>query len=133
MKSPAASGSSAHSEHVEQVTFINWFRRTHPGVLIFAVPNGGYRSAATAGRLKAEGVVQGIPDLFVPAWGLWIEVKRAKGGRVSPEQRAVMAYLEQAGYTCCVARGCDEAVELVNRFALLNPEKIGIAARPVSD
>ena len=132
MKSLAASG-EVHSEHVEQVTFVQWFRRTHPGVLIFAIPNGGYRSAATAGRLKAEGVVQGIPDLFVPAWGLWIEFKRAKGGRVSPEQRSVMAYLEQSGYTCCVARGCAEAVELINRFALLNPEKIGIAARPVSN
>ena len=132
MKSLGASG-EVHSEHVEQVTFINWFRRTHPGVLVFAIPNGGYRSAATAGRLKAEGVVQGVPDLFVPAWGLWIEFKRAKGGRVSPEQRAVMAYLEHAGYACCVARGCAEAVELVNRFALLNPEKVGIAARPASD
>jgi hypothetical protein len=34
-----------------------------------------------------EGVSPGVPDLFIPDWLLWVEMKREKGGRVSPEQK----------------------------------------------
>jgi len=71
------------SETEEQEGFVNWFRAKFPGVLIFAIPNGGHRAISTAKRLKAEGVVPGIPDLHVPAWRLWIEMKRVKGGKLS--------------------------------------------------
>ena len=43
------------SEHLEQVLFIQWFRRKYEGVLIFAIPNGGKRALSEAARLKAEG------------------------------------------------------------------------------
>jgi len=56
------------SEHSEQVGFINWFRVQYPRVLIFAIPNGEKRSISVAKRLKAEGVVRGIPDLYIPEW-----------------------------------------------------------------
>jgi len=42
------------SEHLEQVRFVSWFRRNYPDVRIFAVPNGGARSASTVAALKAE-------------------------------------------------------------------------------
>ena len=75
------------SEHDEQVGFINWFRAKYSGVLIFAIPNGEKRAISVAKRLKAEGVVRGVPDLYVPTWNLWIEMKRASGGRLSPDQK----------------------------------------------
>lgn len=98
------------TEHEEQRLFIQWFRQTYPGTIIFAIPNGGARSAATAARLKAEGVLPGVPDLFVPAWGLWIEMKRAKGGKVSPEQKEWHDYLASCGYRVIVCRGCPDAI-----------------------
>lgn len=104
------------TEHEEQRELVQWFRQTFPGVLIFAIPNGGARSAATAGRLKAEGVVAGVPDLFVPAWRMWIEMKRTKGGSVSPDQKSVMGYLENTGYICIVAKGRADAVEKITMF-----------------
>lgn len=103
-------------EHSEQVTFVNWFRATFPDVLIFAIPNGGHRAMAEGKRLKAEGVVAGVPDLFVPAWGLWIEMKRVIGGRVSPEQDKVAAYLSWCGYTVVFCRGWRAAVEAVEAY-----------------
>lgn len=33
---------------------------------LHAIPNGGYRDKITAGKLKAEGVKRGIPDIFLP-------------------------------------------------------------------
>jgi hypothetical protein len=104
------------SEHIEQREFVRWFRKTYPGVRIFAIPNGGSRNIATANRLKAEGVSSGVPDLFVPAMRLWIEMKRVKGGAVSAEQRDWMAYLEASGYTCIVCRGAEDAKAQVSRL-----------------
>lgn len=46
-------------EHKIQCACVKWFAYAHPELkgLLFAVPNGGARSKATAGRLKAEGCV----------------------------------------------------------------------------
>ena len=38
--------------------------RGAPDVVLFAVPNGGFRHRVEAARLKAQGVTAGIPDLI---------------------------------------------------------------------
>lgn len=74
--------------------------------LLFAIPNGGHRSKATAGKLKAEGVRAGVPDLFLPVarhgyHGLFIELKV---GRNQPTelQRVWLDRLIAQGYCCRV-------------------------------
>lgn len=104
------------TEHEEQRELVRWFRQTWPGVRIFAIPNGGARSQATAGRLKAEGVSSGVPDLFIPAWGLWVEMKRSKGGSVSAEQKGWIAYLESVGFCCIVGKGAEAAKGQISAF-----------------
>lgn len=104
------------SEHFEQRELVRWFRQTWPGVRIFAVPNGSWRSKATAGRLKAEGVVSGVPDLFIPAWRLWVEMKRVRGGSLSGEQRNWIQYLESVGYWVIVGKGAEDAKRQVSAF-----------------
>ena len=104
------------TEHEEQREFVRWFRQGYKDVRIFAIPNGGQRSITTATKLKVEGVSAGVPDLFIPAWGLWVEMKRTKGGSVSAEQKDWIAYLEGCGYTCVVAKGADQAKEKVLGF-----------------
>jgi len=101
------------SEHAEQVGFVHWFRARFPRVLIFAIPNGGKRAANTARQLKAEGVVRGVPDLFVPEWRLWVEMKRAKGGSLSPDQRGMIAYLDAIGHHVIVGKGAADASKQV--------------------
>ena len=100
---------SLPSEHDEQVGLVNWFRQRFPGVLIFAIPNGEHRAVSVAKRLKAEGVVSGVPDLFVPEWSLWIEMKRTKGGSVSKSQRDMIRYLENIGHKVIIGRGAADA------------------------
>jgi hypothetical protein len=104
------------TEHEEQRELVRWFRQTWPGVRIFAIPNGGARSPATAGRLKAEGVSSGVPDLFIPAWGLWVEMKRTKGGSVSAEQKSWISYLESVGFCCIVGKGAEAAKGQISAF-----------------
>ena len=98
-----------NSEHLEQVRLVSWFRRQYPDVRIFAIPNGGGRSMTQGASLKAEGVQAGIPDLFVPAWSLWVEMKRETGGIVSPVQKDWIAYLESIGHQVIIGRGFEDA------------------------
>ena len=105
-----------HSEHSEQVGFVNWFRAKYPDTLIFAIPNGEKRSISVATRLKAEGVTRGIPDLYIPSCNLWVEMKRATGGRLSPDQKKVIEYLRSVGHTVIVGKGAGDASKQVLEF-----------------
>lgn len=98
------------TEHEEQADFVRWFRQTFtaPRVRIFAIPNGEKRSKRDGLRLKVEGVSPGVPDLFIPAWSTWVEMK-VKGGHVSNEQRDWHAYLQNIGHTALVAYGSLDA------------------------
>jgi len=104
------------SEHYEQVRFIGKFSILYPDVRIFAIPNGGHRGKVTAAKMKQEGVRRGVPDLYVPAWKLWIEMKRVKGGSVSSDQKDWHDYLRGVGDTVFVCRGSDEALSMVSEF-----------------
>jgi len=114
------------SEHLQQVRLVSWFRRNYPGVRVFAIPNGGHRGASQGTSLKAEGVSPGVPDLFVPAWGMWIEMKRESGGVVSPVQRDWIAYLESIGHRVIVGRGFDDAKRQIEDVKKPTEYKVGI-------
>jgi len=71
-------------EHDEQVTVISWADSNvskYPQLRwLHAIPNGGHRSKAQAGKLKAEGVKSGVADLCLPVArrgynALYIEMK----------------------------------------------------------
>jgi hypothetical protein len=66
--------------------------------------------------MKAEGVRPGVPDLFVPEWRLWVEMKRQKGGRLSADQKDWITYLEAIGDTVIVGKGANDASRQVVRF-----------------
>lgn len=114
--SGVANGSAVLSEHYEQATFVAWFRQTYPSVRIFAIPNGGSRSRTQGAKLKLEGVSPGVPDLFIPAWNLWVEMKRSVGGRLSAEQKDWISYLQDVGHCAIVCAGCSDAQEKVRQF-----------------
>ncbi len=98
------------TEHQLQVLFITWCRSHYPGITIFAIPNGGHRHQMVAAKMKAEGVMAGVPDLFVADGkpGLFIELKTASG-RLSEPQRNVIDQLRNAGYPVAICYGLDQA------------------------
>lgn len=105
------------TEHWEQVQFVTLFRYKYRNVRIFHIPNGEFRGYRTGQRLKDEGVLPGVPDLFIPEWGLWIEMKRRHGGVLSAEQKDFLNYLSAVGYMVAVCRGCDEALAVADEVA----------------
>lgn len=94
------------TEHEIQRAAVQWIRQNTP-YLVYAIPNGGRRGLREAGRLKAEGVVAGMPDLHVPALRLWIEMKTATG-KVSPVQLAIHKRLRADGDFVVVCRSVEE-------------------------
>ena len=122
-KHPINTAGAGSESQEQQSLFAWWFWSASrwPDAVMFAIPNGGWRSLRTAARLKAEGVLAGVPDIFLAAprgssHGLFIEMKRVHGGTVSKAQRVVMARLEAAGYACRVCRGFAEAREAVEGY-----------------
>lgn len=111
-------------EHREQVDFILRIealalrdpRYTRAVKRTFAIPNGGRRSKAEAGRLKAEGVRAGVHDLFCSVerggyHGLYIEMK-ASEGRISDKQREWLDESLEEGYAACVCWDAREAFDM---------------------
>lgn len=97
------------SESEEQIGFLEWFESSFQGVRIFHIPNGGHRAISVGKKMKAEGVKPGVPDLYIPAWKIWIEMKRAKGGKLSSEQEEWHDYLTAIGDTVIVGMGAKDA------------------------
>lgn len=89
--------------------------------LMYHIPNGGSRSKSEAGRFRAEGVKAGVPDICLPVarggyHGLYIELKRVKGGRVSTAQQGWIAALRDQGYYACVCKGWDDAAGVIKKY-----------------
>lgn len=110
------------TEAQEQTMIFHWARAqecVYPALrLIFHVPNGGSRNALEAKNLKAQGVKSGVPDICLPVarhgcHGLWIELKRKKGGVVSGAQKQWLGDLAAEGYHVAVCKGADEAIKTI--------------------
>ena len=94
--------------------------------MLYAVPNGGNRNIVTARKLKAEGVKPGVPDVCLPVprgdyHGLYVEMKRQKGGVVSPEQKAWLQALKGQGYRAEVCKGAAEAWDVIREYIQAQP------------
>ena len=101
-----------HLESQLQQACIKWLRLQYPKVVAFAIPNGGKRNAREAARMKSEGVLAGVPDLFIAAprgvhAGLFIELKAGKG-RMSEAQTIMRDRLNDAGYCTALCRTLEE-------------------------
>lgn len=115
------------TESVEQQYFFRWawtegaLRWRDEINLLYHVPNEGKRSRATGARMRAESLRAGAPDINLDVarggyHGLRIELKRRRGGRVSPEQEEWLEALRRQGYAATVARGWEEAAEAVRKY-----------------
>ncbi len=117
------------SEHQEQAALVQrcqWYANQYPELaLLYAVPNGGLRTKATAAKLRAEGVKSGIPDLVLPiprqqrdgTWlhGLYIELKTTSG-KTSEAQEWWLEQLRRQGYLAVVCKGQDAAWRVICEY-----------------
>ena len=111
-----------HLESNLQQACVKWFRYQYTDYqnLLVHIPNGGYRTGREAARLIGEGVVRGIPDLFLAVpkkgyAGLWIELKSQKG-KLSEHQAEMLIVLERVGYMTHVVRSIDDFIKLITNY-----------------
>ena len=124
-KEPKKKANYTPKEEEEQKTLIQWatmMASKYNGLdLLYAIPNGGSRNQIEARNLKLTGVKAGVPDLFLPValkgkHGLYIEMKRREGGRLSDFQKQWLARLEEQGYQTAVCKGADEAIKVIEDY-----------------
>ena len=80
---------------------------------LFHVPNGGQRNAREGAKLKAMGVISGVPDLCL-CWGgksHWVELKAGESGRLSSKQVELHQKWAEQGVEVRVFRTASEAID----------------------
>lgn len=118
-------GMPVRTESVEQQQLMTWARMMegkYPALsMLYHIPNEGLRSRATGGRLRAEGLKSGVPDLCLPVpsgryHGLYIELKREKGGKKSEAQIAWIEKLTAQGYCAMFCYGAEHAIKEIELY-----------------
>ena len=108
------------SEKTEQKSLVSWFNIQYKDAIIMAIPNAqkflsqAKNMAWLISSMKAEGMVVGASDLFIPYpkgpyHGMFLEMKdRGKTyASVSQEQREFIMDMKRQGYYADWAAGFD--------------------------
>lgn len=109
-----------HDEQAMLMQMVSLHEDKYPDLaLIYANVNAERRTRWQRSQKLKEGMKAGVPDLFLPvarvnvdgtlSHGLYVEMKRTVGGRVSLEQEKWIARLRRQGFTVEVCRGYEEA------------------------
>ena len=109
-----------HEESKIQMQCLKWFWLQYPKHTLFAIPNGGKRSAIEAGIMKAEGVLAGVADCFfmkenVQYNGLFIEIKTPKG-KQTEKQKEFELRAKAEGYDYKVCRSLEDFMTTINEY-----------------
>lgn len=111
------------SESKIQAAFHKYVRLQYPDIMAFSIPNGffaGRNGVGHAVRMKAEGMMAGVPDYWIVHnnghfAGLVIEFKYGKN-KPSKEQKHYLEYLNNNGFRAVVCYSTDEAIYELNAY-----------------
>jgi hypothetical protein len=120
-------------EYAEQCVVFEWLKycKLDGADLAFSSLYGIRLPIGLAVKAKKAGMKSGVPDIFLPVprtffetkaghelWyhGLFIEMKREKGGVVSQAQKDWREALESRGYKVVVAKGAKEAIAAIKEY-----------------
>jgi len=93
--------------------------------IAYCVPNGGPRSKASAGRLKAMGVLPGVADLmFILNDGSAAAMElKIPGGVQSPAQKDFEARCHKIGAPYVICSDLDNALSILEAWGVLKPAR----------
>jgi hypothetical protein len=113
------------TEDDEQIAVLEWAgynEKRHPELVwLHHIPNGGSRNIVESKKLQKMGVKPGVSDLFLPSprgryCGLYIEMKKIKGGVVTDDQEKFLKFVSSQGYKAVVCRGAEEAIKVLEDY-----------------
>ncbi len=120
-------------EEDEQIALFQWaelMSGKYPELqLMYHIPNEGKRSLATGGRLKAMGLKKGVPDICLPVprgkyHGLYVEMKREIGGKLTEEQYQWLKDLDKQGYAVTLCHGWRKASVEIETYLKIKEVKL---------
>ncbi|MCP5006874.1 MAG: VRR-NUC domain-containing protein [Planctomycetes bacterium] len=111
----------------EQEALFSWIKANQniePKLMLaYSTLNGIRLSTGLRTKAKKQGNRKGVPDIVLPAKsfdgkypGLYIELKRIKGGVVSKDQKEYMALLTEQGYCVKVCKGHQNAINVIKAY-----------------
>ena len=115
---------NAQPEAIEQAKVIAWARaneRNYPYLqLLHCSLNGVKMTKAQAGRAIAQGMLSGVPDLFLPVpkngyHGLFIEMKYGSN-KVTENQEKFLQNAANVGYAVSVCYSANEAIKRIEDY-----------------
>lgn len=94
------------------------------GLIWFHPPNGGHRNKVSAAKMKAQGQKPGVPDIIIlspppvnpNAKGVAIELKRVKGGTLTPEQKRWLSDMSDLGWITQRCNGAGAVVDYLREL-----------------
>lgn len=121
------------SEHGHQAALFLWAalnKDQYPQLKwLFAVPNGFFANSGQKAKMKAEGLKDGVPDVWLPfimphkvhsvitgiCCGLVIEMK-VKKNKTSEDQDKWIEHLSKHYWKCCVCYSWEEARDRILEY-----------------
>lgn len=115
-----------HLESAHQAQVMEWSRWAYkmgkyPMLSMLHCSLNGVKLSATQARIaKAQGMLSGVPDLFLPLpknghHGLYIEMKSEKG-RLTENQQWFLSNAESLGYKTAVCYSAKEAIDAIEAY-----------------
>ncbi len=115
---------NAQPEAIEQAKVIAWARaneNNYPYLwMLHSSLNGVKMTKAQAGRAIAQGMLSGVPDLFLPVpkngyHGLFIEMKYGSN-KVTENQEKFLQNAANVGYAISVCYSANEAIKRIEDY-----------------
>ena len=115
---------NAQPEAIEQAKVIAWARaneNNYPYLwMLHSSLNGVKMTKAQAGRAIAQGMLSGVPDLFLPVpkngyHGLFIEMKYGSN-KVTENQEKFLQNAANVGYAVSVCYSAQEAIKRIEDY-----------------
>lgn len=125
----AASKIKYPKEDKEQIDFVDYCDRVN--IPAISTQNGIYLGKgdkenansrfAHIAKIKKMGLRKGFPDLIILARNsrhevLFLEMKRQSGGVLSEDQKYWVELLHSLGLCVGVAKGCESAIRILNKY-----------------
>lgn len=117
-------------EYDEQVAIFAWaeyaIKRYPDLALLYATLNGVRLPIGLAVKMSKAGLKQGPPDINLDVarggyFGLRVELKRSKGGKLDDEQKKWIGRLLEGGYYAVVAKGATDGIAIIESYVKLPP------------
>jgi hypothetical protein len=118
------SGRARPEQKLQKAVLVHLAWRAVPGAWWCHYPAGGWRSPIEAAIFKSLGVVAGVPDLLIVYRGeLYALELKVAHGQLTAAQVETQARMRAAGATVATAIELDAALERLEQWGLLRPDR----------